>query len=198
MNALFDHLSALHTAGLAREDLLLEGESRLAGAAVEFREAAVLAAVTAHERPGLLLIHRPSNMRAHPGQVAFPGGKLDPGETPVDAALREAEEELGIDPAQVRVVGESDLLRTGSGFAVTPVIGIVPPNLELRPNPAEVAQWFEAPLDFLLDPANHRLVPTEWEGKPNHYWEINWQQHRIWGITAALLVNLSRRLNWHG
>lgn len=198
MNALFDHLAALHTAGLARDDLLLESDPRLGREPVELREAAVLAAVTARDRPGLLLIHRPSNMRAHPGQVAFPGGKLDPGESPVEAALREAEEELGIEPAQVRVIGESDLLRTGSGFAVTPVIGVVPPDLDLRPNPAEVAQWFEAPLDYLLDSANHRLVPTEWQGMPHHYWEIIWQQHRIWGITAALIVNLSRRLNWNG
>lgn len=125
--------------------------------------------MTERERPGVLLIHRPSNMRAHPGQIAFPGGKLDPGETPVEAALREAWEELGIRDQDVRVVGASDQYLTGSGFDITPVIGVVPPDIEINPNPTEVAQWFEAPLDFVLDPANQKQHWIEFEGAMHRY-----------------------------
>ena len=168
--------------------------------AMSFRPAAVLVAVTdrseAEGGPGLLLLHRPSNMRAHPGEIALPGGKIDAGETPIEAALREAWEELGIDPASVRVIGDTDRYETHSGFAITPVIGIVPADVAIVPNPAEVAQWFEAPLGFVLDPANHAEQWIEWEGAMRAYYEINWQGHQIWGVTAALLVNLSRRLRW--
>lgn len=197
MSALFSRLAELHRTGHAR-DVELHSDTRASVGATEFREAAVLAAITERERPGFLMIHRPSNMRSHPGQVAFPGGKMDPGEGPVEAALREANEELGIDPAQVRIVGESDLYFSGSGFQIVPVLGLVPPDLDLIPNPSEVAQWFEAPLDFVLDPANHREMLFEKDGMQWPVYEIMWQQHRIWGVTAGLIVNLSRRLNWHG
>lgn len=198
MSALFTRLSELHATGHAREDIELHSDTRIPSETLDFRPAAVLAAITERDRPGLLLIHRPSNMRAHPGQIAFPGGKIDPGESPVEAALREAHEELGIKPENVRVIGESDLYHTGSGFEITPVIGMVPPDLHLEPNPSEVAQWFEAPLEFVLDRANQELVPVEFEGELHHTWAITWEEHRIWGVTAGLIVNLSRRLDWHG
>lgn len=197
MSALFTRLSELHEAGHARHDVEIHHDPRVEPGA-DFRAAAVLCAITERERPGVLLIHRPSTMRAHPGQVAMPGGKIDGDEGPVEAALREANEELGILPAQVRIVGESDLYRTGSGYEITPVIGMIPPDITLEPNPHEVAAWFEAPLDFVLDPANQIEREREWKGGLVRYWEINWQQHQIWGITAGLLVNLSRRLAWHG
>jgi len=197
MSELFTRLADLHQTGYARDDISLHGDERHISITA-FRPAAVLAAVTERPRPGLLLIHRPTNMRAHPGQVALPGGKLDPGETPVEAALRETHEELGIHPDFVRIIGEGDIYKTGTGFEITPVIGVVPANVEVNPNPAEVAQWFEAPLDFVLDPANHREREREWNGHMVTYWEILWEEHRIWGVTAALLVNLSRRLSWHG
>lgn len=196
MSSLLDRLTALHVAGHKRDDIDLHFDAR-AMPGEQLRGAAVLAAITDQERPGVLLIHRPSNMRAHPGQVAFPGGKIDPGETVVQAALREAHEELGIDPADVHVVGASDSYRTWSGFNITPVVGLVPPGLELRPNPSEVAQWFEAPLDFIFDPANQERHTMEGKERPYTYWQINWGEHRIWGATAAMLVNLSRRWNWH-
>jgi 8-oxo-dGTP pyrophosphatase MutT (NUDIX family) len=182
------------------EPPVLFGDQRLEGV-TSFRAAAVLVAITDRAEqaggPGVLLLHRPSDMRAHPGQIAFPGGKIDAGETPIAAALREAWEELGIEPELVHVIGESDLYKTHSGFAITPVLGIVPSDITIVPNPAEVAQWFEAPLGFVLDPANHRQQTMEWEGAPRTYYEIDWQGHQIWGVTAAMLVNLSRRLRWH-
>jgi len=195
MSALFTRLAELHEAGLAREGVTIHHDPRVEEGTT-FRPAAVLAAITERARPGLLLIHRPSTMRAHPGQVALPGGKIDAGESPVDAALREANEELGIHAGDVRIVGESDLYRTGSGYEITPIIGMVPSGIALEPNPSEVARWFEAPLDFVLDPANHRQHHREWNGRTIAYWEITWEDHRIWGITAGLLVNLARRWRW--
>lgn len=196
MSALFSRLVQQHAAGHARADVVAHHDAR-ADLSARFTPAAVLIAVTERERPGILLIHRPSTMRAHPGQVALPGGKLDPGESPVEAALREANEELGIVPEAVRIVGEGDIYRTGTGFEITPVIGVVPPDIHVDPNPAEVAQWFEAPLDFLLDPANQHEFSIEWQDRLINYWEIMWQEHRIWGVTAGVIVNLARRLHWH-
>jgi 8-oxo-dGTP pyrophosphatase MutT (NUDIX family) len=166
-----------------------------------FIPAAVLITMTERERPGMLLLHRPSNMRAHPGQIAFPGGRVDSGETAVEAALREANEELGIRPEDVRVIGTSDRYRTGSGYEITPVLGIVPPDIEIRPNPAEVAQWFEVPVDFVLDPANQKTRTIDYEGSEHSFVEIIWSEnghdHVIWGVTGAIIHNLTRRLNWH-
>jgi len=162
----------------------------------EVRDAAVLAAIVDRPRPTFLLTHRPSNMRSHPGQVAFPGGKIDPGESPIEAALREAWEELAIPPEVVTVIGESDLYRTGTGYAITPVLAVLPPDLELRPNPLEVAQWFEAPVDFVFDAANHVVQEAMWNGMRREYVDIQWHEHRIWGVTAAIIHNLSRRLDW--
>lgn len=197
MSELFDHVSRLYERGHSGEAPVLFSDQRLSSESV-FRSAAVLVAFTERAEPGVLLLHRPSNMRSHPGQIAFPGGGIDPGETPVEAALREAHEELGIDPAKVRVVGTSDVYKTHSGFEITPVVAVVPPDIEIVPNPVEVAQWFEAPAGFLLDEANHDQQWVEWEGSMRAYNEIIWREHNIWGITAALIVNLSRRLNWHG
>ena len=133
-------------------------------------------------------------MRNHAGQVAFPGGRIDPGETAAQAALREAWEEIELDPAHVRVLGEADYYRTVTNFLVTPVVGMVTPDLPLVANPSEVADWFEVPLDFVLDPANQQRKEAMFRGQLRHYFEILWDDRRIWGATAAMLVNLSRRL----
>ena len=191
--SLIQRLQKLQEEGHARE---IEHRDDTAFAQRELRPAAVLAAMTERDRPGFLLIHRPSNMRSHPGQVAFPGGKIDPGETPVEAALREAYEELGIHERDVTVIGPSDTYRTGSGYAITPVVAVVPPDLKLNPSPTEVAAWFEAPVDFVFNPDNHTHHAGFWQGQERRYIEILWQEHRIWGVTAGIIANLAKRIAW--
>ena len=158
--------------------------------------AAVLIAVTERPVPGMILTVRREHLRTHAGQIAFPGGRLDPGEDPVAAAQREAGEEILLDSKAVDIVGQIEQYRTVTGFIVTPVIGVIPPDLPLEPHEHEVADWFEAPLDFLLDRANQHERTALFRGRTRHYYEIVWNEHRIWGVTAAIIVNLSRRLQW--
>jgi 8-oxo-dGTP pyrophosphatase MutT (NUDIX family) len=158
--------------------------------------AAVLIAVTDRSEPGVILTVRREHMRTHAGQIAFPGGRVDEGEDPVAAALREAREEILLDPQKVEVVGELDLYRTVTGFVVTPVLGVIPPDLPLEPHEDEVADWFEAPLHHLIDPAKQVRQSALFQGRERHYYEIVWNGRRIWGATAAMIVNLSRRLQW--
>jgi len=194
VSILFDRLSTLFHASSHVGPLGLRDDREFAPAPL--RDAAVLIAVTDRPEPGVLLTHRPETMRNHPGQVAFPGGKLEPGEDAVAAALREAQEELALDPTVVRVVGQADSFVTGSGYTLTPVLGMVPPDLPLVPDPREVADWFEAPLRVVLDQANHVARTGLFRGYEREYTEIEWQWHRIWGITAGILSNLSHRLAW--
>ena len=193
MADLFSRLSRLHEQGHARAlgDLLTDA-SLADGRATP---AAVLVAVTDRPEPGVILTQRPRGMRDHPGQVAFPGGKLDPGEDAVTAALREADEELALPPAAVRVIGTSDEYQTGTGFLVTPVIGVIPPDLPLAPSPSEVEAWFEAPLELLLTRANWRSRDVHWNGKSRRYYEMDFEGFRIWGVTAAIILNLARRID---
>lgn len=173
--------------------LLLRGDAVVPG--TEIRPAAVLIAVTERDEPGVILTVRRTDMRTHPGQVAFPGGRMDEGESIEAAALREAWEEIGLDPAAVDPIAALDPYVTITGYRVTPVLAIIPPDLPLAPHESEVADWFEAPLGHLLDPANHDLHSTLFEGHERHYYRIHWEGRNIWGATAAMLVNLSRRLN---
>ncbi|WP_219893983.1 CoA pyrophosphatase [Aquisediminimonas profunda] len=160
-------------------------------------DAAVLVAVTDRSEPGIILTKRPDTMRKHPGQVAFPGGRVDEADTDiVAAALREAHEEIALPPSAAQLVGLADRYRTITGFDVTPVIVVVPPDLDLHPNADEVEAIFEAPLSFVLDAANHMRRSQDWQGITRHYYEMHWDGFRIWGATAAMLVNLSRRLQW--
>lgn len=158
--------------------------------------AAVLIAITERPDPGLILTVRREHLRTHAGQVAFPGGRIDPGEEPVAAALREAREELALDPALVEPVGSLEEYRTVTGYVVTPIVAVVPPDLPLVPHDHEVAGWFEAPLSWLLDPRRQVLATGVFGGLERRYWQIEWNGQRIWGATAAMLVNLSRRLRW--
>jgi 8-oxo-dGTP pyrophosphatase MutT (NUDIX family) len=180
---------------LPPRDGLLVGDL-IEGAADAGKAAAVLVAITDRPAPGVILTVRREHLRTHAGQVSFPGGRLDPGEDAVAAALREAEEEIGLPPIEVAVWGVADPYCTVTGFAVTPVLGLVPPDLPLASQEQEVAEWFEAPLSFLLDPANQQRMSAEFQGRTRHYYQIDWQGRRIWGATAAMLVNLSRRLEW--
>ncbi|HVI06147.1 MAG TPA: CoA pyrophosphatase [Sphingomicrobium sp.] len=159
--------------------------------------AAVLMAVTDRLKPGIILTVRREHLRTHAGQIAFPGGRLDPGEDAVSGALREANEEVLLDPARVAIVGSLAPYRTVTSYTVTPVIGVIPPDLPLEPHEEEVGELFEAPLDFLLDPHNQHYRTALFQGQTRHYYEIIWNDRRIWGATAAMIVNLSRRLQWH-
>ncbi len=158
--------------------------------------AAVLVAITDREEPGVILTVRREHMRTHAGQVAFPGGRIDPGEDAVAAALREAHEEILLHPSTAELVATIEPYRTVTGYKVTPVICVVPPDLPLEPHEHEVADWFEAPLRYLLDPVNQCQRTALFEGRERHYYEIIWEGRRIWGATAAMIVNLSRRLQW--
>jgi 8-oxo-dGTP pyrophosphatase MutT (NUDIX family) len=160
------------------------------------RHAAVLIAITDRAEPGVILTQRPTWLRSHAGQVAFPGGKVDADDVDaVAAALREAEEEIGLPPERVEVLGEADTYYTGSGYRIAPIIGIIPPDLALTANPEEVEDWFEVPLAFLLDPANAKVESGFWQGHARQYYDMNWQGRRIWGVTAGIIANFARRLN---
>ena len=158
--------------------------------------AAVLVGITDRPDPGVILTVRREHMRTHAGQVAFPGGRIDPGEDSVEAALREAWEELGLDPGAAEIVGAIDPYRTVTGYVVTPVLAVVQPDQPLSPHEHEVADWFEAPLGFVLDPTNQQYKSALFQGRERHYYEIMWGERRIWGATASMIVNLSRRLQW--
>lgn len=192
MSDLFDRLKRVFDDGHGEEMSDLLTDERFVDGVP--RPAAVLVPVTERERPGVILTRRPRDLRSHPGQVAFPGGKIDADETPVEAALREAHEELALPHSQVRVIGASDVYVTGTGFEVTPVLGVVPPDLPLVPNPGEVESWFEVPLDILFDRSNYESNAVTWKGARRSYLEMHYEGYRIWGVTAAIIANLSRRM----
>lgn len=181
----------------ASADDLLAGDLDVGGEDMdEGVAAAVLVAITERPSPGVLLTVRCADMRTHAGQVAFPGGRIDQGEDACAAAVREAWEELSIDPASVRIAGSLPAYRTVTGFRVVPVVATIPADLPITPHDAEVADWFEAPLAHLLDSASHLRRSAMVAGTERHYYEIPWNGRRIWGATAAMLVNLSRQLRW--
>lgn len=167
-----------------------------AGAPIPVRPAAVLVAlIERKEGLSVLLTRRSDTMRSHTGQVAFPGGRLDPGETVWEAALREAEEEVGLHPSHVTLAGLSTPYRTGTGFLVTPVVGFIPPDLAFVPNPDEVAEVFETPFGFLMDPSNYeRRFYDMPDGQRRHFYAASWENQLIWGATAGMLRALYDRL----
>ena len=160
------------------------------------KPAAVLVPVIAE--PGgatVLMTRRADSLASHTGQIAFPGGRLDPGETAVQAALREAHEEVALDPTAVEVLGVGDAYETGTGFLVTPVIGWLAAAPLVQPSPDEVAEVFEVPWDFLMDPANHRRDFYDREGQPRRwFWAVPFDQRYIWGVTAGIVRALRARL----
>jgi 8-oxo-dGTP pyrophosphatase MutT (NUDIX family) len=158
--------------------------------------AAVLVALV--PRPAgttVLLTRRTDTLATHAGQVSFPGGRIDAGDAgPLQAALREAEEEIGLDRALVEPLGYLDAYDTITGFRVSPLVARLAPHYRATPNPLEVADAFEVPLGPLLAGLDIERVAAEFYGRTRHYWEYRQGPHRIWGATAAMLVNLARRL----
>jgi 8-oxo-dGTP pyrophosphatase MutT (NUDIX family) len=159
------------------------------------REAAVLVGVVARDEPRLLFTRRAEDLPVHAGQVSFPGGKREAFDaSPLDAALREAEEEVGLDRALVRPLGYLDLYVTNSGFGIIGVVAEIDPGYQLTLSPGEVADAFEVPLDFLMRTENHRVEMREWQGGMREIHHMPWQDRHIWGVTAGLLMNLYDRL----
>ncbi len=157
--------------------------------------AAVLIAISDEARPQLILTRRPLTMQRHPGQIAFPGGRIDPGDADaIAAALREAEEEVALPPAAVEVLGTMGPYATGTGFVITPVVGLVPADVALVPHEREVAEVFRVPFDHVIDPANHQRRTGQWQGRAREFYVIQAGAREIWGATAGILVNLSRQL----
>lgn len=160
------------------------------------RRAAVLVPLVIRE-PGLtvLLTRRAEHLPHHPGQVSFPGGRAEPHDRDAAAtALREAQEEIGLPASQVELIGRLDSYETVTGFKIVPVVGFVTPPLVLKPDPEEVADIFEVPLDFIIDPANHRRESRLFKGQVRHFYVLPYNDFHIWGATAHMLVNLSEVL----
>ena len=170
------------------------------GPGVSLTAAAVLVPFVLGPAPGVLLTRRVAHLSSHAGQVSFPGGRIDPEDAgPEAAALREAHEEIGLDPAHVEVLGRLDDYLTGTGYRISPVLALLPSGmaleaLSLRPSPHEVDAVFELPLSVLLDPEAPQRRSAVLRGRERAFWVWPHPQHHIWGATAAILVNLAARL----
>ncbi len=146
----------------------------------------------------VLLTQRTAHLRDHAGQISFPGGRVEVEDvSPVHTALRETEEEIGLSSDCVEILGFLPEYRTGTGFRVTPVVGLLHPPLEIKPDPFEVAEVFEVPLDFLLDPANHQQHSMHYRGAMRQYFAMPYGDYFIWGATAGMIRSLSARLGLH-
>ena len=156
--------------------------------------AVLLPIVNRAEGLTVLLTLRASDLRAHSGQVAFPGGKIDAGETPREAALREAREEIGLEERFIEPLGWLDPYLTGTGFRIAPLVALVEPAFALNVNALEVDEVFETPFAFLMDPANHRLDEREWRGRRRQFYAMPHEGRYIWGATAGILRNLYEKL----
>jgi 8-oxo-dGTP pyrophosphatase MutT (NUDIX family) len=183
------------TAQGARGDLDLNPAMWEHAGAAATKPAAVLVPIVDRAEPTVLLTIRTQDLASHAGQVAFPGGKIDPGdESPVGAALREAKEEVGLSPLLVEPIGYLDLYLTFSGFRILPTVARVRPDFSLVLNPWEVKETFEVPLAFLMNPANHQRGSREWRGVIREYYAMPFDNRHIWGITAGILRNLYERI----
>jgi 8-oxo-dGTP pyrophosphatase MutT (NUDIX family) len=179
----------------ARGDLDLNPEIWVRAGVKAERPAAVLVPIIDRTEPTVLLTLRTAELASHAGQVAFPGGKIDPAdESPVAAALREAREETGLAPALIEPIGYLDLYLTFSGFRILPTVARVKPDFTLVLNPQEVTEVFEVPLKFLMTPAHHERKTRDWNGFPRDFYAIPYQNRYIWGITAGILRNLYERV----
>ncbi len=164
--------------------------------AANARLAAVLVPLIEREtEPTVLMTTRSSELRQHSGQIAFPGGKVDDGETPCEAALREAQEEIGLEPRHVEPIGYLDPYLTGTGFRILPVVSLVKPPFELLVNTKEVRDTFEVPLAFLMQPENHQRHSREWRGTTRFFYAMPWNERYIWGATAGIVRSLYEKLH---
>ncbi|MBV9331146.1 MAG: CoA pyrophosphatase [Alphaproteobacteria bacterium] len=162
----------------------------------ELSPAAVLIPIVVRDEPQILFTRRTEHLPRHAGQVSFPGGRSHENDISlVETALRETQEETGITPGFVTVAGFLDAYETGTGYAILPVVGLLAEGFSLSPDANEVAHIFEVPLAFLLDPANRERQTREFQGRMRSFYSFSWQDQRIWGATAAMLVNLAERLN---
>jgi 8-oxo-dGTP pyrophosphatase MutT (NUDIX family) len=183
------------TAPAVRGDLDLDPQAWKKAGVVAARPAAVLVGVVARPLPGVILTQRTADLTSHAGQIAFPGGKIDPGDpNPAGAALREAEEEIGLSRGLVEPIGYLDLYLTFSGFRILPLVALVRPDYALTLNRFEVAEAFEVPLDFLMQPDNHQRRIRDWNGITRRYYAIPYADRYIWGVTAGILRNLYERI----
>lgn len=158
-------------------------------------KAAVLIPIMARELLTVLLTERTAHLTAHPGQIAFPGGKIELSDAgPLDAAMREVHEEIGLPASYIEVLGFLPPYSTGTGFHITPVVALVKPDFVLNPDPTEVADTFEVPLAFLLDVNNHRIDSRIWRGRERHFYAMPYEHRYIWGATAGMIRSLQRRL----
>jgi len=158
-------------------------------------QAAVLIVVIDRKEPTVILTLRPETMARHAGQIAFPGGRIESGdEDAIAAALREAQEEIGLESHIVEIVGTAEPYRTVTGFEVVPVVGVIPDGTAIRPCPREVSAVIEVPLAYLTNSSHHLVKQMDYRGCERSFFEIDWHGHRIWGATAAMIVNLSKRL----
>jgi len=161
----------------------------------ERRPAAVLAPIVKRASGWTMLFtERSHETPAHPGQISFPGGRVQAGESALETALRETEEEIGLARSFIEPIGAWDRYDTITGFRVTPIVGLVEPGFSLTLDPREVASVFEAPLDFLMNPANHEKRDAQWQGRTRYYYVVPYQNHFIWGATAGMIRALYERL----
>jgi len=176
-------------------DYALNGPAPDSRTIARARPAAVIAPIVARpEGLSVLLTLRAPNLRTHSSQVAFPGGKIDEGETAFETALREASEEIGLEARYVEPLGWLDPYLTGTGYRVAPLLALIDPAFTLAINPHEVAEVFETPFAFLMDAANHRLEEREWQGRSRKFYAMPHGERYIWGATAGILRNLYERL----
>jgi 8-oxo-dGTP pyrophosphatase MutT (NUDIX family) len=181
--------------GVRRGDLDLDPVSWERAGVSATKPASVLVPVVDRSEPTVLLTLRTSDLTSHAGQIAFPGGRIEPSDaSPVAAAMREAREEIGLAPMLIEPIGYLDLYLTFSGFRILPTVARVKPDFSLNLNPAEVVEAFEVPLAFLMTSANYQRKTRDWKGIARDYYAIPYRDHYIWGITAGILRNLYERI----